>query len=214
MTTYALTLSGGSALGFALFASDANRVMRCDALTPVYLTTMVSAGVLLWLLLRNADVYRTTRTVLLVMAALALLIFWVLPVSPPRFALPGVIDIVAEHDPIAGAASRAVSNGQNHLSAFPSLHVGWSALCAYAAWSAIHPKHPRLALLAWLFPLVMVGVVITTGNHYVLDVAGSVALLAVSIAVAAAWDRYRQRRASIGSASPQDRRRRTASKTM
>ena len=48
MTTYALTLSGGSALGFALFASDANRVMRCDALTPVYLTTMIAAGVLLF----------------------------------------------------------------------------------------------------------------------------------------------------------------------
>src|SRR3546814_4416533 len=44
MTTYALTLSGGSALGFALFASNANRVMRCDALTPVYLTAMVAAG--------------------------------------------------------------------------------------------------------------------------------------------------------------------------
>ncbi|MGN6278295.1 MAG: AcrB/AcrD/AcrF family protein [Sphingomonas sp.] len=48
LTTYALTLSGGTALGFAIFASDANRVMRCDALTPVYLTTMVAAGVLLF----------------------------------------------------------------------------------------------------------------------------------------------------------------------
>ena len=48
MTTYALTLSGGSALGFALFASDANRAMRCDALTPVYLTVMVAAGALLF----------------------------------------------------------------------------------------------------------------------------------------------------------------------
>jgi hypothetical protein len=50
MTTYALTLSGGTALGFALFASDANRAMRCDALTPVYLTAMLAAGVLLFVL--------------------------------------------------------------------------------------------------------------------------------------------------------------------
>lgn len=153
------------------------------------------AGVLLWVLFRHADAYRATRTTLLVMAAMALLIFWVLPVSPPRFALPGIVDIVAEHDAIAGAASRDLSNGQNHLSAFPSLHVGWSALCAYAAWLALRPKHPRAALLVWLFPLVMAGVVITTGNHYVLDVAGSVALLAVSIAAAARLDRYRQRAA-------------------
>ena len=52
MTVYALTLAGGSALGFALFASDANRVLRCDALTPVWLTVMVAAGVLLFLLAR------------------------------------------------------------------------------------------------------------------------------------------------------------------
>lgn len=154
------------------------------------------AGVLLWLLFRHADTYRTTRTTLLVMAAVALLVFWALPVSPPRFAVPGVVDLVAEHDAIAGAASRDLSNGQNHFSAFPSLHVGWSALCAYAAWLALRPKHPRAALLVWLFPLVMVAVVITTGNHYVLDVGGSVALLAVSIAATAAWDRRPRRSGS------------------
>lgn len=151
------------------------------------------AGVLLWLLARHATAYRTTRTTLLVMAALALLVFWVFPVSPPRFAMPGVVDIVAAHGPTTGAASRALSNGHNRLSAFPSLHVGWSGLCAYAAWLAMRPKHPRLALLVWLFPLVMVGVVITTGNHYVLDVVASATLLAVSIAAATAWNRYRLR---------------------
>ena len=151
------------------------------------------AAVLLWLLVRHAVAYRRVRTVLLVMAASALLVFWAFPVSPPRFAVPGIVDLVAEHDAIAGAASRDLSNGQNHFSAFPSLHVGWSALCAYAAWLALRPRHPRAALLVWLFPVVMVGVVIATGNHYVLDVGGSAALLAVSIAAAAAWDRRRHR---------------------
>lgn len=47
---YALTLSGGSALGFAAFASTANQAMRCDALTPVWLSTMLAAGVLLFAL--------------------------------------------------------------------------------------------------------------------------------------------------------------------
>ena len=73
----------------------------------------------------------------------------------------------------------------------PSLHVGWSALCAYAAWLALRGKHPRLALLVWLFPTVMVAVVITTGNHYVLDVAGGLLLLALAIATGRAWDRWR-----------------------
>lgn len=50
MQVYGLTLSGGSALGFAAFASNANQAMRCDALTPVYLSTMVAAGTLLFAL--------------------------------------------------------------------------------------------------------------------------------------------------------------------
>ncbi len=44
---YALALAGGTAAGFAAFASDANRVYRCDALTPVYASTVLLAGGLL-----------------------------------------------------------------------------------------------------------------------------------------------------------------------
>lgn len=142
-------------------------------------------GVLLWVLLRHADDYRTVRNTMIVMAALALVIFWLLPMSPPRFALPGIVDIVAQRDIIAGAASRDLSNGQNHFSAFPSMHVGWSALSAYAAWLVLRRRHPRAGLLVWLYPAAMVGVVITTGNHYVLDVVGTAVLFAAAIAAAA-----------------------------
>lgn len=151
-------------------------------------------GVLLWLLFRHTEVYPTVRRILMVMAALALLAFWLVPMSPPRFALTGIVDIVAQHDIVGGGASRDLTMGQNHFSAMPSLHVGWSALCAYAAGLVLRGKHPRLALLVWLFPIVMVAVVLATGNHYVLDVAASLALLAISIAAAAAWDRCRRAR--------------------
>lgn len=50
MQVYAITLGGASALGFALFGSVANHAMRCDALTPVWLSVMVAAGALLYLL--------------------------------------------------------------------------------------------------------------------------------------------------------------------
>jgi hypothetical protein len=48
LMVYGLTLAGGSALGFALFASNANQAMRCDALTPVWLSVTVAAGTLLF----------------------------------------------------------------------------------------------------------------------------------------------------------------------
>jgi len=153
------------------------------------------AGVLVWVLFRHAAAYRRVRLVLIFMAALALIVFWLLPMSPPRLALPGIVDIVARYDVIGGAASRDLSNGQNHFSAFPSLHVGWSALCAYAAWLVLRGAHPRVATLVWLFPLAMTAVVIPTGNHYVLDVVGSAVLLVASVATAAGWERYRSARA-------------------
>jgi PAP2 superfamily len=155
-------------------------------------------GVLLWVFLQHPNIYLRVRRTLVAMSVLALPVFWVLPMSPPRFALPGVVDIIADNDSLWGQATRDMGNGQNHFSAMPSLHVGWSLWCAYAVWSALRPAHPRLALLSWAFPLGMVAVVLTTGNHYVLDVAGSAGMLILSIAAASVWghvaDRWRKAR--------------------
>ena len=68
MAAYGLTLAGGSALGFALFASNANQVLRCDALTPVWLSVTVAAGTLLFAL---SLVPAEKRWLRLVLAALA-----------------------------------------------------------------------------------------------------------------------------------------------
>ncbi len=48
MQAYALGLAGGSTAGFVLFASNANYAMRCDALTPVWLSVTIIAGALLF----------------------------------------------------------------------------------------------------------------------------------------------------------------------
>ncbi|MFC0864350.1 phosphatase PAP2 family protein [Sphaerimonospora cavernae] len=155
---------------------------------------VVLVGVLLWVFVRHAEIYIKVRRALLAMLVLVLPVFWALPMSPPRFALPGVVDIVAEHDILGSHAAQGTGNGQNLYSAMPSLHVGWSAWCAYAAWSALRASHSRLALLPWGFPLVMAANVLVTGNHYVLDIVGSAVLLAVSITAASVWGRLAERR--------------------
>lgn len=50
LTIYAVTLGAGSGIGYALFASYADAALRCDALTPVWLSVMVLAGALLFAL--------------------------------------------------------------------------------------------------------------------------------------------------------------------
>ncbi|RZF63152.1 AcrB/AcrD/AcrF family protein [Sphingomonas populi] len=72
MSAYGLCLAGGCALGYAGFASYANSVMRCDALTPVWLSVMIVAGALLFLLARLSPQNRTLRLVLAVVAGLAI----------------------------------------------------------------------------------------------------------------------------------------------
>jgi hypothetical protein len=41
---YGVTLAGGCAFGYLVFASEANRLPMCDALSPVWLSAMVAAG--------------------------------------------------------------------------------------------------------------------------------------------------------------------------
>jgi PAP2 superfamily protein len=151
----------------------------------------VVAGVLLWVFIRHADVYRKVRRTMVAMTVLVLPVYWAAPMSPPRLALPGAVDIVARYD-ILDRASRESWTSPSHYTAMPSLHVGWALWCAYAVWSALRGTHPRPALLSWLFPLLMAADVLATGNHYVLDIAGSIALLAVSVVVASMCGRIRQ----------------------
>ena len=61
LAVYAVSLGGGSAAGFAGFASNANYAMRCDALTPVYLSVMVAAGALLFALAWFNPAHRGVR---------------------------------------------------------------------------------------------------------------------------------------------------------
>lgn len=61
---YALALAGGSSAGFAIFASNANYAMRCDALTPVWLSVTVAAGLLLFALSLANPAGRAVRLLL------------------------------------------------------------------------------------------------------------------------------------------------------
>ena len=57
LAAYGVSLAGGTALGFLIFASEANRFPVCDALSPVWLSVMLLAGVvalvLAWLRLES-----------------------------------------------------------------------------------------------------------------------------------------------------------------
>ena len=78
LRVYALTLAGGAALGFAVFASYANRAPRCDALTPVWLSAVVAAGALLFVLSLLRVERREVRLALVIAAGGAVAAFFAL----------------------------------------------------------------------------------------------------------------------------------------
>jgi hypothetical protein len=149
---------------------------------------LVILGVLVWVYVRHAEVYLVVRRTLVAIFLLILPVYWALPMSPPRFAQTGVVDIVAAYSPIGSHAGPPSAAGQN-LTAMPSNHVALSAWCAFAVWCALRASHPKVAWAAWLYPVAMTAVVFSTGNHYVLDVVGSAVLVAASVGAAVLWGR-------------------------
>jgi membrane-associated phospholipid phosphatase len=138
---------------------------------------------LAWLYLSSPVAYRRWRTVLVAVTLLDLPLVWLFPLSPPRFALPGIVDYIAGRDILGGAASAVPRSGVNLLAAMPSMHVAWTTWCALALWSTLRQRHPRAAWMVWLLPAATALVVLVTGNHYLLDVIAGVALVGVTAAL-------------------------------
>lgn len=78
MRGYALALGGGVALGFLAFASRDNWVARCDALTPVWVSVMMLASALLFLISAFRIERRWLRMALVAGAGVGVAIFFVL----------------------------------------------------------------------------------------------------------------------------------------
>ena len=124
----------------------------------------VTAGALLWLLLARPRSYPRTRRALLGATGVALAIYLLLPVAPPRM-LPGFVATAAAYGQSVYGTTGA-SALANQYAALPSLHVGWAVLVAGACIAAGHTRWRWL----WLaHPLLTIAVVVATGNHFWLD---------------------------------------------
>ncbi len=75
------------------------------------------------------------------------------------------------------------------MAAMPSLHVAWAVWAALALWSVTRRRWLRWLLAG--YPLVMIWAVIVTGNHWLLDTVGGVAVVAVAYFVTGLINRAR-----------------------
>jgi hypothetical protein len=133
--------------------------------------------VLAWVFLRHRADWPFTRTTVFLTTAACLLIQYK-PVAPPRL-IPelGVVDTAAR----TGLSVYDAIPGANQYSAMPSVHIAWAA--AVALLIVVIARTPW-RWLAVLHPLATTWVVVVTGNHYLMDAAVAVILLAGACAVA------------------------------
>jgi membrane-associated phospholipid phosphatase len=149
---------------------DALRVV--GNLSYVWLHWPLLLAVLGWLLWRDRARYRRLRDAMFLSGAVALVIFAVFPVAPPRF-MSGYVGTVSD------AARRHYLewiplDWSNPYAAFPSFHVGWTLIACLALAASMSSR--RAAVLA-IVPAVLVGLsVVSTGNHYLVDAVGGAAI--------------------------------------
>ena len=138
----------------------------------------VTPAVLIWIRAARRNVYPALRNTLVLTSGSALLMYWLLPLAPPRLSLAGIVDTLKEGNILSAADPSGPASFANPYAAMPSLHVAWATWVALAIVVAL--PHARWRHLAWAYPLTTTFVVLGTGNHFVTDAAAGALLVAVS----------------------------------
>ena len=141
---------------------------------------IVTLGLLGFLWWRRTDIYAPLRNMLVLAKVIAFVVFWLYPVAPPRM-LPGFVDVVAASHTVGSWHTGALASAANQLAAMPSLHIAWAVWCTLALWHI--SKRPWVRALAVIYPFATGFAVLSTGNHYVLDILGGLATIALSVLI-------------------------------
>lgn len=146
--------------------------------------TTVTFAVMAYIYVRFTPSFGFVRNMFVATWAIALVGFVLFPTAPPR-----LIDGLGLHDSVSAftgvdPSDRQIARFYNPYAAMPSLHCGIAALVGGSL--AVLSKS-RPARIAWAcYPLMVVFVVMATGNHYLLDAVAGI-LVAAAAAVVAWW---------------------------
>ena len=147
---------------------------------------IVTPLVLVWLWLRRPAAFGPLRSALVLATTAANVVFWTWPAAPPRFAVPGMTDILARYRILGAGSPHGPDSLVNLYAAMPSLHVAWAAWCAAALVAATRGRRRHLA---WLYPAATTLVVIATANHFLADAAAGLGVTALGLLAARATTR-------------------------
>lgn len=184
----------GWSLGTSLQAWGATRDWLMDGFGVFYLTghLTLTAAFLVWVWYRRRNSYPLVRNTLLAANAIALVVYALFPVAPPRLVPgSGVADTLYATG--VDLQEGALSALFNPYAAVPSMHVGYALLVGVGLCWLAHAWWLRAVALAYP-PLVIVTVLIT-GNHFLTDALVGAGVVALGLLVALVIRSWMQRRA-------------------
>ncbi|NMM32930.1 MAG: phosphatase PAP2 family protein [Phycicoccus sp.] len=135
----------------------------------------VTPLVLVWLRMHRPDNYASIRNLLVGISVAALVVYWLLPLAPPRLSVPAVIDTMKVNDILSAGSPSGVAAFANQYAAMPSLHVAWAVWVALAVVVAFPVA--RLRHLVWAYPVVTTLIVMATGHHFLADAVAAALLV-------------------------------------
>lgn len=165
-----------------------------DAANFMYMNShfVITTSFLTWLYFFRNEHFYFVRNMFMVAMVLALVGYAAFPTAPPRL-LPeeGFTDTIAVFTGVP-QDSETVGMLVNKYAAVPSMHIAFSLLVAVPALAL--SQHPVARGWWSVYPLVVLFVIIATGNHFWLDAAVGAAVACVAAVTAHQLARARPHR--------------------
>ncbi|HYH88630.1 MAG TPA: phosphatase PAP2 family protein [Solirubrobacteraceae bacterium] len=147
---------------------------------------IVVPGTLIWLYRRNHELYVKLRNTVLATWLIAMPIYALFPVAPPRLADIGMLDTITSGGGVR-LDSALTTSFYNPLAAVPSLHSGFALAVGVALAVYFSNRWAKLLAISWA-PIIGLAVV-ATGNHFVFDIAAGLVVTVAGYVVGNAVDR-------------------------
>ncbi len=154
-------------------------------LNVAYMSLHLGATALLlaWLYWRHRRFFPLARNALIAATAIALVVHVAFPTAPPRMAFDDISDTVTSQMHV-NLSSHLLGVFYNPIAAVPSMHFGYAVLVGALVFLLARPWPARA--LGAAYPLVVLVVIVATGNHFLFDALAGAAVMGLGILVALA----------------------------
>ncbi len=154
------------------------------ALNWIYIVTFIPILMItaIFVYYKDKPQYFHYRNIWLLSFVIALLVFAMFPLAPPRF-MPeyGFVDAIQRFGPSwYGGTDMAQAVYYNVFAAMPSLHFGWTIFFGIIYFRM---RRPVLMVFGVMYPAMTFFAITLTGNHYMMDAVGGAGVILITFLV-------------------------------